>query len=128
MQYCIAFEPFGCSVGGNRTCIWSFGGSYTIHCTTTPDSCADSIIENLIMKKIFSNTHRYQIGTESNYLISPWAFVAKIFTAMASKTTPKNFRTAIKPAGPKIRSINRSDFNTTNTKTRLMMMASSTTV
>lgn len=24
------------SVGGNRTCIWSFGDSYTIHCTTTP--------------------------------------------------------------------------------------------
>ena len=24
------------SLGGNRTCIWSFGGSYTIHCTTRP--------------------------------------------------------------------------------------------
>ena len=35
-----------------------------------------------------------------HYLINPDTFELKIFTAMASKTTPKNFRTAVNPAGP----------------------------
>ncbi len=26
----------------NRTCIWSFGNSYTIHCTTGPNGCKSS--------------------------------------------------------------------------------------
>ena len=35
-----------------------------------------------------------------HYFINPATFELKIFTAMASKTTPKNFRTAVNPAGP----------------------------
>ena len=27
-----------CSLDRNRTCIWSFGNSYTIHCTTRPNT------------------------------------------------------------------------------------------
>src|SRR5215203_7235963 len=64
----------------------------------------------------------------AHYLISPWALVAKILTAMASKTTPKNFRTAIKPAGPRILSMNLNDFSTRNTTTRFTIMASNTVV
>src|SRR5689334_7990570 len=29
------------SLDRNRTCIWSFGNSYTIHCTTRPEKCAN---------------------------------------------------------------------------------------
>jgi len=41
----------------------------------------------------------------SNYLINPAALLANIFTAIASKITPKNFLTANKPALPKAFSI-----------------------
>ena len=64
----------------------------------------------------------------AHHLISPAALVVKIFTAMASKTTPKNLRTAIKPAGPSMRSMNFKDFNTSSTISRLARIASSTTV
>jgi hypothetical protein len=47
------------------------------------------------------------------YFINPCAFVANIFTAIAIKITPKNFLTAISPAGPKMRSKNLNDFKTT---------------
>ncbi len=46
------------------------------------------------------------------YLINPCAFVANIFTAMAIKITPKNFLTAMRPAGPKMLSINLNDLST----------------
>jgi hypothetical protein len=48
----------------------------------------------------------------SNYFINPAALVANIFTAMASNITPKNFLTAINPAGPSKRAMAPSDFNT----------------
>ena len=48
-----------------------------------------------------------------NYFINPCALVANIFTAIAIKITPKNFLTAMRPAGPKMRSKNLNDFNTT---------------
>ena len=59
----------------------------------------------------------------ADYFINPCAFVANIFTAMAIKITPKNFLTAMSPAGPKIRSINLNDFNTIYTMIRLNRMA-----
>ena len=46
------------------------------------------------------------------YLIKPCAFVAKILTAMASNITPKNFLTAIRPAGPRSLAMTFNDFNT----------------
>jgi hypothetical protein len=69
--------------------------------------------------------HIPHISTLSHYLISPGAFVAKIFTAMASNITPKNFRMAIKPAGPSNFSKKLSDFNTMNTTRRFISIASS---
>ncbi|GAA4727414.1 recombinase family protein [Flavisolibacter ginsenosidimutans] len=62
------------------------------------------------------------IGLSDTYFISPCALNAKIFTAMASNITPKNFRTAINPAGPKALSIRPIDFNTIKIKTRLARM------
>ena len=55
------------------------------------------------------------------------ALKAKIFTAMASNITPKNFRMAINPAGPRALSIIRNDFNTMKIKTRLVRIAKSIT-
>ena len=46
------------------------------------------------------------------YLINPLALVANTFTAMASKITPKNFRTASNPAFPRALSIRFSDLST----------------
>ena len=63
-------------------------------------------------------THWY-----SHYFINPGALLAKIFTAMASNITPKNFRIAINPAGPNNLSKKLSDFKTANTITRLINMA-----
>lgn len=68
--------------------------------------------ETLILSIVLRRQETGSAIESTAYFISPCALVAKIFTAMASKTTPKNFRTAINPAGPKIRSIKRSDFNT----------------
>lgn len=62
-----------CGPARNRTWIWSFGNSHTIHCTTRPN----------------------------HHFIKPPTLVANIFTAMASKITPKNFLTANNPACPK---------------------------
>src|SRR5215203_7474331 len=64
----------------------------------------------------------------AHYLISPWALVAKILTAMASKTTPKNFRTAIKPAGPRALSKSVNDFKTMKTIIRFINIAINTVV
>lgn len=61
------------------------------------------------------------------YLINPPALPANIFTAMASNITPKNFRTASKPAGPSNFSMYCNDFNTTNTTIRLKSIAISIT-
>ena len=58
-----------------------------------------------------------------HYLINPPAFPANIFTAMASNITPKNFRTASKPAGPNNFSIHFKDLRTKNTRMRFKRMA-----
>ncbi len=46
------------------------------------------------------------------YFINPCALVAKIFTAIAIKITPKNFLMIANPFGPNARSNHRSDINT----------------
>ena len=46
------------------------------------------------------------------YFTNPPTFAPNTFTAMASNITPKNFRTAIKPAGPKTFCIQLSERNT----------------
>ena len=46
------------------------------------------------------------------YLIKPCAFVANIFTAMASNITPKNFLMIANPFGPKARSSHLSEIKT----------------
>ena len=48
--------------------------------------------------------------------------VPNIFTAIASKITPKNFLTTIKPFGPRALSIHLSDFNTAKIMIQLMSM------
>ncbi len=40
---------FVSSLDRNRTCIWSFGNSYTIHCTTRPANLKMNQFENLKM-------------------------------------------------------------------------------
>ena len=80
-------------LAANRTRTQGFGDPYTIHCTTRPGS-----LYNLKKSKIYFN--------------KPGAFAAKILIAIASKTTPKNFLTAINPASPSALSIQPIDFNT----------------
>lgn len=46
------------------------------------------------------------------YLPNAAILLLKIFTAMANSITPKNLRTASKPAGPSAFSTTRSDFKT----------------
>lgn len=99
------------SLDRNRTCIWSFGNSYTIHCTTRP-----------------GKGEKLKVKSPKNfnlYFINPPTLLVNIFTAMASKTTPKNLRTAVNPAGPNKRAICLSDFKTAYTITRLMSMPNS---
>jgi hypothetical protein len=50
--------------------------------------------------------------SQSCYLMSPGTLLLKIFTAIASKITPKNLRTAIIPPGPRAFSIKFRDFRT----------------
>lgn len=38
------------SLDRNRTCIWSFGNSYTIHCTTRPNEIRTTFYPNLYLK------------------------------------------------------------------------------
>ena len=59
------------------------------------------------------------------YLPNAAILVLKIFTAIAISITPKNLRTASKPASPSIRSISFSDFNTMYTTTRLINIPAS---
>ena len=52
-------------------------------------------------------------GCKSNsYLPNPLILLPNIFTAIASRITPKNFLTAIRPASPSARSISFNDFKT----------------
>ena len=83
------------SLDRNRTCIWSFGNSYTIHCTTRPDSP-------------FYLWRRAGRG----HFINPGTFAAKTLMAIASNITPKNFLIANNPDLPNALSINFNDFNT----------------
>ena len=46
------------------------------------------------------------------YLFKAPILLEKIFTAIASKITPKNLRTANSPPGPNMRSIKLRDFKT----------------
>ena len=46
-----------------------------------------------------------KIGYFKYHLNKPVTFVVNIFTAMASKTTPKNLRTAVNPPVPNKRAI-----------------------
>ena len=62
------------------------------------------------------------------HLINPGALVANIFTAMASNITPKNFLTAIKPAGPSNFAMTVNDFNTAYTMIKLTRIAISSAV
>ena len=61
----------------------------------------------------------------NGHRISPPTFVANIFTAIASSTTPKNFRTASNPAGPSSRAIAFNDRSTTKTISRLIRIPAS---
>ena len=61
------------------------------------------------------------------HCISPRAFVAKILTAIASSTTPKNLRTASIPAWPSKRLINPSDLSVIKTNRRLIKIPANTT-
>src|SRR3954452_14922038 len=65
----------------------------------------------------------YPQPATSNYFINPATLLLKILMEMAIKITPKNLRTAINPAFPKILSIHPSDFKTRYTITRLMTIA-----
>lgn len=60
------------------------------------------------------------------YLIRSPTLEAKIFTAMAKSTTPKNFRIAVMPAGPSSLAIKSSECRTRYTKTTLIRMAINT--
>ena len=57
------------------------------------------------------------------HLINPAAFVAKTFTAIASRITPKNFRTAINPDMPRTFSIQFRERITRKITIRLARMA-----
>ena len=52
----------------------------------------------------------------------------KILTAIANRTTPKNFRIAIIPAGPRILSMTSMDFRTMKIKIRFRMIPINTTL
>jgi hypothetical protein len=54
----------------------------------------------------------WEIRDHFTLCINPGALTANIFTAMASKITPKNLRTAINPAGPNSLAIGPNDFKT----------------
>ena len=70
--------------------------------------------------------HRSSTIAHRLYLINPLALIVKIFTAIASKITPKNLRIASIPPGPRVLSMLFSNFRTMNTNTRLMRMAINT--
>ena len=99
----------------NRTCIWSFGNSYTIHCTTRPF---------YFFLLYYPRPNDVQPGghctTRPFHSLNDAILLAKILTAMASKITPKNFLMTIKPLGPKAFSIQLSDFKTRKIITRLI--------
>ncbi len=116
------------SLDRNRTCIWSFGNSYTIHCTTRPKIKIQETRpkKQEIYYACFSFGFCFLVFGFS-YFINPPALPANIFTAMASNITPKNFRTASKPAGPNNFSIHFKDLRTKKTRTRFKRIATSIT-
>ena len=65
MQYKHAFELYSGSVDRNRTCIWSFGNSYTIHCTTTPEKNKHGLLKKLAKTSLFYQPMR--IGGKDFY-------------------------------------------------------------
>jgi hypothetical protein len=67
-------------------------------------------------------------GEITNYFNNPLRFVLNILTAIASRITPKNFRMAIIPAGPSMRSIKSMDFRTIKIKRRFKKIPSKTVV
>src|SRR5882757_8087974 len=62
------------------------------------------------------------------YFNSSLKLLLNIFTAMASKMTPKNLRMAIIPAGPRIFSMRSRDLRTIKMINRLIRIASRTVV
>ncbi len=72
------------------------------HCTTRSVKSKEPNNKRQIPKRRFLYWILFLIFC---YFISPPTLLPNIFTPMASKTTPKNLRTAIKPAFPKAFSI-----------------------
>ena len=70
--------------------------------------------ETLILSVVRQDQHSpfREEGEITNYFNNPFRLLLNILTAMASRTTPKNFRMAIIPAGPRIFSITSIDFRT----------------
>ena len=64
-----------------------------------------SIVLRGLRKSLISPNALKKIGYLKCHLNNPVTFVVNIFTAMASKTTPKNLRTAVNPPVPNMRAI-----------------------
>jgi hypothetical protein len=78
------------------------------------------------------NFLRFREGTGASWTIdfhfnNPCKLVLKIFTAIARRMTPKNFRIAIIPAAPIMRSMRPIDFSTMKITNRLIKMPRRTT-
>ena len=58
-----------CGLARNRTWIWSFGNSYTIHCTTRPlkEGCFRLLSPSVILSGIGLFTEILNIGTKNLY-------------------------------------------------------------
>jgi hypothetical protein len=67
-------------------------------------------------------------GEVTNYFNNPLRLVLNILTAIANRITPKNFRVAIIPAGPRILSIRSMDFRTRKMNSRFNIMPIRTVV
>ena len=86
--------------------------------------CRISNVKTLMKKSLYLKTSqiKYLKSTVHCYFPNPCMLVPKIFTAMASNITPKNFLTTITPLGPSAFSIHFKECNTTNITTQLINM------
>src|SRR5687767_739769 len=96
----------------NRTCIWSFGNSYTIHCTTRPIIYFQSNSWDPGTNLPLIPADSVQQGLNYYYLGKPPILLPNILTAIANKITPKNFLITTRPFGPKALSIHLKDIST----------------
>ena len=130
-------EPV-CGLAKNRTWIWSFGNSYTIHCTTRPFIFYFIISELSYYPRPNASPKDHSGGVFSRagivlrghlfYILNCAILLPNILTAMAINITPKNFLITINPLGPKTLSTHFKDFNTIkiiaqliNIPTRILM-------